>query len=110
MISAPPPPKSSLPSHFSVPISVVTAPKVWKTQPTVTTFSLVSELGTADLTVNCIYRNIGKKKEEVRMLELMVRLTPSDSLARGRCTRFFVTSILGAAGKGANLDSVCGSC
>lgn len=49
-----------------MPIRVVTAPKVWKTQPTVTSFSLVSKLGIADLTVNCIYKNIGKKKEEVR--------------------------------------------
>lgn len=70
----------------------------------------MSKLGAADLTVNCIYRNIGKKKEEVRMLELLVRLTLSDSLARGRCTHFFVASILGAAGKGANLESECGSC
>lgn len=31
-------------------------------------------------------------------------------LARGRCTRFLVASILGAAGKGASIDSVCGSC
>ncbi|KAF5922953.1 hypothetical protein HPG69_013299 [Diceros bicornis minor] len=47
------------------------------------TIFLCTKFRTADLTLNCIYENIGKNKEEVRILELLARLPTSKSLAGG---------------------------
>lgn len=46
-------------------------------------FPLCTKFRRADLTVDAIYKNIGKKQELVRVLERMARLAPSNSLAGG---------------------------
>lgn len=61
---------SSAVSFLATPISIVTAPEVWKTQPQLHHFLLCTKFRVADLTVNCVSKNLGKKTEEVRILEL----------------------------------------
>lgn len=73
----------------------------------------------ADLTVNSLYKNISKQREGVRIVELMTRPTipvwqEEDvlvclCLAEASSAVASVASVPGAASKGGEIDSVCGS-